>query len=119
MPLRPGLVLAACLAAGPAAGADQAVRRAGTAVTGTLAFSDGRFTFRAADGTEPADLDLVRFPVKPPIPAPGPLWHQVRLGPGEVLLAQVRSLDATHLHVRPAWADTLAVPRAAVERVAN
>jgi hypothetical protein len=120
MPLRPGLVLAACLIAGPAAGADQAVRRDGTRVPGTLAFTaDGRFTFRAADGTEPADLDLVRCALKPPAPPPVPLWHQVRLGPGEVLLAEVRSLDATQLHVRPIWADALAVPRAAIERVAN
>jgi hypothetical protein len=119
MPLRPSLVLAACLAAGPAAGADEAVRRDGTRVAGTLAFADGRFTFRAADGTEPADLDLVRFAIKPPAPPRVPLSHQVRLGPGEILLAEVRSLDATHLHVRPAWAETLAVPRTAIERVTN
>ncbi|MBO0697166.1 MAG: hypothetical protein J2P46_02115 [Zavarzinella sp.] len=118
MPPRPSLVLVACLAAGPA-GADEAVRSGGTRVSGTLTFADGRFAFHAPDGTNPADLDLVRFAIKPPVPPPVALWHQVRLGPGEVLLAEVRSLDATHLHVRPAWGGALAVPRTAVERVTN
>src|SRR5215207_9202707 len=119
MPLRPGLVLAACLVPGSATGADEAVRRDGTRVPGTLTFADGRFAFRSHDGTEPGDLDLVRFAVKLSARPPAPLWHQVRLGPGEVLLAEVRSLDTTQLHVRPAWADSLALPRTVVERVAN
>src|SRR5262245_7485653 len=118
MPLRCALVLAACVVARPA-GADEAVRRDGTRVAGTLSFADGRFAFRTPDGTEPADLDLVRFAIKPPARPSVPLWHQVRLGPGEVVLAEIRSLDPTHLDVRPAWAATLAVPRTAIERVGN
>ena len=45
------------------------------------------------------------------------LWHQVRLPHGEEVAAEVRSLDDKAMHVRTAWADDLAVPRAAVERV--
>jgi hypothetical protein len=118
MALRCGLALTACLVVG-SAGADEAVRRDGTRLAGTLTFTDGRFAFRAQDGSEPADLDLVRFGVRPPAGPPAPLGHQIRLGPGEVLLAEVRSLDPTHLNIRPAWADTFAVPRTAIERVAN
>jgi hypothetical protein len=48
-----------------------------------------------------------------------PLWHQVRLGNGEVVLAEVRRLDDAALHVRPAWADALTIPRGVVERVTD
>lgn len=106
----------------PAAGQpDEAVRRDGTRVAGRLALTPaGRFTFSVAGRDEPvAGLDRVRFAPRPPAPPAVPVWHQVRLNHGEVLLGQVLKLDATHLHVRTAWAADLAVPRVAVERVTN
>jgi hypothetical protein len=118
MILRLEVVLAIVIASGLARG-DEAIRRDGSKVSGSLAFtSEGRFTFRAGDRDEPvADLEFVRFTTKPP-PSPSvPLWHQVRFAHGEVLLAEVRKLDATHLHVRPAWTDVIAIPRTAIERV--
>ena len=117
MPFRTGLSAVALLLATVAARGDEAVRRDGTRTAGRLALSAaGRFTF----GDEPvAHLDRVRFSPRPPAPPPVPLWHQVHLGHGEVILAEVRKLDDTALHVRPAWADTLVVPRAAIEQVTN
>ena len=46
-----------------------------------------------------------------------PLWHQVKFPHGEAVFAEIRKLDATHLIIRPAWTDTLNVPRTAIERV--
>jgi hypothetical protein len=117
MTSRSRLTVAALLLAALAARGDEAVRRDGTRAPGRLALSEaGRFSF----GAEPvANLDRVRFAPKPPPPPPVPLWHQVHLGHGEVLLAEVRTLDDAALHVRPAWAAGLAVPRAAVEQVTN
>jgi len=99
--------------------ADEAVRRDGSRVSGQLTLStDGRFAFRVADRVEPiAELEFVRFRIKPPAVPAVPLWHQLRFAHGEVLLAEVRKLDAAHLIVRPTWADSLSVPRTAIERV--
>jgi hypothetical protein len=114
--------LALLLVLGCAAGGagDEGVRTDGRRVGGQLTFSPtGRFTFTAADkDLSISELDRVRFAVKAK-PLPGvPLWHQVRLVHGDVFLAEVRKLDATHLHVRTAWAESLAIPRVAIERVA-
>ena len=121
MPSASRLSVVALLTASLAAHGDEAVRQDGGRVAGRLLLSDaGRFTFRGADRDEPvANLDRVRFAPKVPAPPPVPLWHQLHLGHGEVILAEVRKLDATHMHVRPDWAETLAVPRTAVERVSN
>lgn len=104
-----------------AARADDAVRRDGTRVPGRLALSAaGRFTFRTPAGDEPvAGLDLVRFPIDPAEPPPAALRVRVRLADGEVVLAELVKLDATHLHVRPTWGGPLAVPRAAIDGVAH
>jgi hypothetical protein len=120
MPSRSRLPVAALLAAALAAHGDDAVRSDGTRVTGRLALSAGHFQFRAADRDEPvAGLDRVRFTPKSPAPPAVPLWHQVHLGHGQVVLAEVRNLDEKSLHARPAWADALVVPRTAVERVTD
>jgi len=117
--MNPRLVFVALLLAGPLARGDQGVRRDGERVSGTLSLTaNGSFAFREGDrDVGVAELELVRFAGKPP-PAPGVhLWHQVRLEHGEVLHGEVRALDETHLIVRTAWAERVAVPRAAVERV--
>lgn len=115
MPSR--LLLAALLAAAPAARGDEALRSDGTRLTGRLTMTAaGRFRF----GEESvAALDRVRFAVKPPAVPDVPLWHQVHLANGEMVLAEVRRLDEKALHVRTAWADDLVVPRTAVERVTH
>jgi hypothetical protein len=117
MPCPSRLSAAALLAVALAAHGDEAVRRDGTRLTGRLRLSEGG---RIAFGDEPVgNLERVRFSPKPPAPPPVPLWHQVHLGRGQVVLAEVRSLDDKALRVRPAWAEALAVPRAAVEQVTN
>jgi hypothetical protein len=121
MPSRSRLPVAALLAAALAAHGDEAVRSDGTRLTGRLTLAEtGRFRFRAGVSDEPlAGLDLVRFTPKVPAAPPVPLWHQVRLGHDQVLLAEIHKLDEKGLHVRPAWADTLVIPRTAVERVTH
>src|SRR4051812_44277257 len=114
MPSRSRLPVAALLAAALAARGDEAVWSDGTRLPGRLTLADGHFRFRAAGRDEPvAGLDRVHFAPKPPAPPPVALWHQVHLGHGEVLLAEVRRLDDAALRVRPAWADALTVPRVA------
>src|SRR6478609_4577321 len=121
MPFPSRLPVAALLAAAVAAHGDDALRADGTRLTGRLTLTGtGRFQFRTTGHDEPiAGLDRVTFAVKPPAPPPVPLWHRVDLGNGEVILAEVRRLDDTALHVRPAWAEELAVPPAAVARVTH
>jgi hypothetical protein len=120
MPCRSRLPVAALLAAALAAHGDEAVRSDGSRTTGRLALSAGRFQFRTSERDEPvAGLDRVRFTPRPPAPPAVPLWHQVHVGHGQVVLADVRKLDEKALHVRPAWAETLVIPRAAVERVTH
>jgi hypothetical protein len=118
MIFRLAIVVAVVIAGGIARG-DEAVRRDGSKISGSLAFtSEGRFAFRNGDRAVPvADLEFVRFATKPPAAPPLPLWHQVCFPHGEVLLAEVRKLDANNLHVRPVWADVIAIPRTAIERV--
>ena len=117
--IRPLVVVAALWAVGSANG-DEAVRRDGSRVNGTLAFgANGRLAFRSEREENIADLELVRFVAKPQAIPHAPIWHQVRLANGDVLLAEVRKLDATHLHVQPAWGTMLAIPRTAIERVTN
>src|SRR5262245_50147969 len=98
------LSAAALLAVALAAHGDEAARPDGTHRTGHLTLSEsGRFAF----GDEPiGQVDRVCFAPKPPAP-PVPLWHQVHLGRGQVILAEVHSLDDTALHVRPAWVGPL------------
>jgi hypothetical protein len=116
MPSR--LSLAALLAAALAAYGDEAVRSDGSHVTGRLALDRERFVFRVSDRDEPvANLDRVRFATPAPSSSPILLWHQVRLAHGEVLTAEVRSLDDKALHVRTPWAEDLAIPRTAIDRV--
>ena len=93
----------------------------GSRVSGTLVLADnGRFVFRTAGRDEStSNLEIVRFPALTPASPPVLLWHQVRLSNGDAIAAAVRKLDATTLHVRTSWIDSLAVPRAAVEGVAN
>jgi hypothetical protein len=117
MSSRSCLPAAALLLAALVARGDEAVRRDGTPTSGRLTLSEsGRFTF----GEESVNgLDRVRFAPKPPAPPPVHLWHQVRLGHGEVVLAEIRKLDDRALYVRPAWANRLVISRAAVEQVTN
>jgi hypothetical protein len=101
--------------------ADEAIRRDGTHVSGSLSLSpNGRFIFRSQDRDEPiADIEFVRFAPKVPAEPALPLWHQIHLGHGELLLGAVVKLDATHLHLRTAWRESLAIARIAIERVTN
>src|SRR5206468_11571465 len=46
-------------------------------------------------------------------------WHQVHLVGGEAILGSVTKLDASHLHVRTVWMESLAIPRVSIERVTN
>jgi hypothetical protein len=110
---------AALLAAALFAHGDEAVRSDGSRVAGGLSLSpSGRFAFRSADRNEPVDkVDRVRFATASPAAPPVLLWHRVHLGRGEVVTAELRSLDVRALHVRTPWADELAIPRTAVERV--
>jgi hypothetical protein len=113
--------VAVLLTAALAAHGDEALRTDGTRLTGQLTLSEtGRFLFRTGDRDEPvAGLDRVSFAVKPPTAPPVTLWHQIHLGHGEIVLAEIRRLDDTALHVRPVWADSVAVPRVAIERVTH
>jgi hypothetical protein len=101
--------------------ADEAIRRDGTHISGGLSLStNGRFVFRSRDRDEPiGDIEFVRFAPKVPADPPLPLWHQIHLGHGELLLGAVVKLDATHLFVRTAWMESQAIPRVAIERVTN
>ncbi|HJZ89848.1 MAG TPA: hypothetical protein VKE40_03175 [Gemmataceae bacterium] len=119
MPTRPCVVLAVLVGAALNATGDEAVRGDGSRVAGRLTLTDtGRFTFTAADRSESvARLDQFQFAPKAPPDPPAALWHQVHLGRGEVVRGEIRRLDDHHLHLRTAWADTLAVPRAAIEGV--
>src|SRR3954466_3380263 len=120
MPCRSRLPVAALLAAALAAHGDEAVRADGSRTTGRLTLSAGRLQFRTSERDEPvAGLDRVHFTPRPPAPPAVPLWHQVHVGHGQVVLAEVRKLDEKALHVRPAWAEALVIPRAAVERVTH
>jgi len=121
MPSRSRLPVAALLAAALAAHGDEALRSDGSHVTGRLTLGDaGRFRFHTGDRDEPvAGLDRVSFAVKPPAAPPAAIWHQVHLGHGQVVLAEVRRLDDNALHVRTAWAEALAIPRVATERVTH
>lgn len=121
MPSRTRLSVAALLAATLAAHGDEALRTDGTHATGRLTFSEtSRFLFRTVDRDEPiVGLDRVSFAVKSSAAPSVTLWHQIHLSSGEIILAEVRRLDDTALHVRPAWTEGLAVPRAAVERVTH
>jgi hypothetical protein len=101
--------------------ADEAIRRDGTHVSVDLSFSlNGQFVLRSRDRNQPiGDLEFIRFARKVPAEPPLPLWHQIHLGRGELLLGAVMKLDATHLHLRTAWADSQPIPRTAIERVTN
>lgn len=121
MPSRTRLSVAALLAAALTAHGDEALRTDGTRLTGRLTLNEsGRFLFRTGDRDEPvADLDRVSFAVKPPTAPAVKLWHLIHLGHGEVVLAEIHRLDDTALHVRPVWADSIAIPRVAIERVTH
>ena len=113
----PRLPVAALLAVALAALGDEAVRSDASRITGCLTLSDaGRFQF----GDESvAGLDRVRFTPKAPPTPPVPLWHQVHLAHGQLVLAEVRELSDQGLDVRTTWADSLMIPRTAVERVTH
>jgi hypothetical protein len=114
------IVVVTTLWAAVAAHGDEAVRRDGSRVNGTLTLgANGRFAFRSDRDESVVELDRIRFVAKPQAAPQVPIWHQVRLANGETLLAELRKLDATHLHVQPAWGATLAIPRTAIERVGN
>jgi hypothetical protein len=119
MSIRPCAVLAVLVGAALTATGDEAVRGDGSRVAGRLTLvGTGRFAFTSADRSESvASLDRVRLAPKPPPDPPAALWHQVHLGRGEIVLGEVRRLDDEHLHLRTAWADSLAIPRAVVERI--
>jgi hypothetical protein len=119
MSSRSCLPVAALLTVALIACGDEAVRSDGTHIAGRLTLSEtGRFQFHTVNQVEPiANLDLVRFTAKPPEPPSVPLWHQVHLAHGEVILAEFRKLDDKSAHVRPTWTDALVVPRSMIERV--
>jgi hypothetical protein len=119
MSSRPIVVLATLWAAVAVYG-DEAVRRDGSRVDGTLTLgANGRFAFRSDREENTAELELVRFVAKPEAASIVPIWHQVRLANGEILLVEVRKLDAMHLHVQTEWGTVLAIPRTAIERVVH
>jgi len=98
--------------------AEEAVRKDGTRIEGTLKLSaTGRFTFQSAESAEPIDgLDLVRLIAKPPGAKLGVL-HQVRLIRGQVIHGELLKLDAEQLHLRTVWADSIPIPRTLIERI--
>src|SRR5207248_6158437 len=95
--------------------ADDAIRRDGTRTSGHLALNEqGRFVFRSSTGNEPiGQIEIVRFMPKVVGSTTMPLCHQIRFGNGELVLGIIERLDVTHLHVRAAWAESLAIPRSA------
>ncbi len=96
---------------------DEALRQDGTRVDGSLALTAaGRFTFGSEDVSR---LERVRFANKPLAQPQGVLWQQARFGLGELILGELRKVDDKQLYVRTAWADSLAIPRTAIERVAH
>lgn len=111
--------LFALLCSAFAAFGDEGVRRDGTRINGTLTLSpSGRFAFRSDRDESTDNFDFVRLVAKSQA-AGAAIWHQVRLANGQVVLAELRKLDATHLHVQPAWGGMVAIPRTAIERVVN
>ncbi|HVK13205.1 MAG TPA: hypothetical protein VM597_30915, partial [Gemmataceae bacterium] len=109
---RVGSAHLALLLAAVAVRADDAVRRDGTQVEGRLSLTaTGRFAFTSEPIT---NLEFVRFKVAAVDPPAAALRMHVRLADGEILLAEVVKLDATHLHVRPPWGGPLAIPRPAI-----
>jgi hypothetical protein len=116
-----GLICGALIAVASSAFPEEAVRGDGSRIAGQLSFTDARqFKFISEGRDVPiADLDLVRFKHKSRTAPAVPLWHMVRLSHGELFVAEIRKLDATHLHVRTSWADPLAIPRSVVERVTH
>src|SRR5262245_38497067 len=106
-------VLALCLVLPALAPADEAVRRDGSRTNGELVFTESKkFAFKDIPF---AELEIVRFKPKASATPHTPLWHQVRLARGELMLTEVRRLDVNHLHVRPSWStEAIAVPRTAI-----
>lgn len=100
--------------------ADEAIRRDGSRISGQLTLIDGgRFSFRSVSGVEPIEqIEIIRFKPKPATVFMA-LTHEIRLGVGESLVAEVQRLDEKHLYVRTAWHDPLAIPLPAIERVTN
>ena len=113
------LFLAVTGAAGAAGPAEEAVGRDGQKWSGELERgTDGRLRFRTGGRNLPVnDLALIRFPASANPPLRAPVLHRIQLREGQSLTGELLRADAEKLHLRTAWADSLAVPRAAVERV--
>jgi hypothetical protein len=112
-----GLLLAWMCLAAPPSNADEARPRAGRPVAGTLRLIEGRLRFVAADGSPPlaaADIERVRLDVPPPPSFPGGFVVRAHFDDGQQITGQLLDLDGEDLHLRTAWTDRLAIPRAAL-----
>jgi hypothetical protein len=116
------LLTCAALLTALAVGADEeAVRPDGRRTVGALAVDTGgrlRFTPKGADAPlSPDAISSVHFPDAPP-PADRPCYGVlVTLHDGQHVAGRLLALDDKTLSLRPAWADKIELPRAAVASV--
>jgi hypothetical protein len=103
-----------------AVGDEEAIRPDGRHVSGTLTLdAKGRlcFTPKGAAALPPDALTLLRFPMAaPPVNRPS-VGVRVVLPNGQHICGQLLSFDGKTLSLRPAWADRIELPRAAVAAV--
>jgi hypothetical protein len=115
------LVLAHFLLGLPAGQAEEAIHADGRRLAGSLAVDDrGRLVFAVPGRPEPVDVESlaqVRLADANPPPFRIAAGHRVLLRSGEVLSGQLLALDGETVVLRTAWADRLALPRAAVAAV--
>jgi hypothetical protein len=101
----------------PARAAEEALLPNGRRVAGSLALQAGRPLFTPAAGGDALPMQNVTFvQFNGPSPAPfrAGLARRVVLRDGQRLTGELLGLDRERLNLRTAWADKLALPRAAV-----
>jgi hypothetical protein len=115
---RPALALLCGLLLSVGGRAEEATLPGGGRLTGTLRLdAKGNCQFVAAKNAGTFRLDQLLDIHLPPVPRPPLRWgtrFQVALAGDQQLTGELLGLDAKELRVRTAWADRLALPRAAV-----
>lgn len=116
------LVLAALGLTVRAARPDEATLRDGRRLPGKLTLSEKRWRFLPAGQAQPlsaSSLHRVRLETRTVVPLRAASVHRVTLSDGQGLTGVLRGLDDRTLSVRTAWAEKLALPRAAVAAVTH
>jgi hypothetical protein len=101
----------------PRARAEEAILRDGRRQQGTLALTDDRLRFTPTGEQERLSFDevhAIRFPIGPAPPLLAGMAHRVALPGGQQVTGELLGLDDERLRLRTAWAEEVAIPRAAV-----